>query len=196
MLQDLRGVFFIIKGQYKRNTPPRIFNVASGDYNWIGGYDPTSPSTNEWYQLMDNITFTCQRASSDLDQVVRGVYDLITKYKTKDTYLKVLRGLEYHTQSPNMVALDTEIYREYGDYFSALVKEQEDAAYKDLKDKDPVKKARMRFKKRPRLETTTPDTTQERTPPQHDRTTSEDSTPRKKTRGLKIKKRTRVLKTT
>ena len=55
MTEDMRGLFFIVKGQYRKGEGKKIVNDVSGDYMWLGGYDPTlkdTPSTR-WYMCLD-----------------------------------------------------------------------------------------------------------------------------------------------
>ena len=66
MKEDMRGLFFIVKGQYRKDNDP--------DGVCISGYDPNSPNTEEWYQVKDHITFHTFACGSDLNKVAHGVY--------------------------------------------------------------------------------------------------------------------------
>ena len=169
MSEDLRGVFFIVKGQYEKGVEPSFVNKAKNEVSWLGGYDPELNTTKEWYMCLDNITFNCVACGGDIKKVVKGVYNTITKYKdlkhylhhiskttSDDTYEQRYLGHPplTHDQrvkkaegrcprvSPPMRCLYKAVYDEYGDYYSDLVKEMEDLAYSDIKDKTPFRKAK------------------------------------------------------
>lgn len=148
MLQDMRGLFFIVQGQYKPKKEPVFYNPASESNQWCGGFDPEDPSTAKWYALFDWPTLTCHRASSDLDFVAQGVVDTIVKYKTRENFVTTLKGLTFGVSSRSSKALDEHLGHLYGEHFAALVKEMEDEAYTVLKDKDPVQRARRLVKRR------------------------------------------------
>lgn len=159
----MRGLFFIVKGQHKRNVKPCFTNKLTQEINYIGGYDPHNEDTVEWYQLVDCKTFQCLACGSDLNKVLNGVYNIIMRYKgvarnyfkhisdtTSDDYYETHYlghaplGHEQRANkaegrcprtSPIMREVYRHIYEEFGDYFSDEVKEKEDLAYKDLKEK-------------------------------------------------------------
>lgn len=170
MSDDMRGLFFIVMGQYRKGVEPSYMNRVSGEVGYIGGYDPRNENTERWYQLMDCKTFTTIACGSDLKKVVRGVYTCIMRYKgvakryfkhvsdtSSDDYYEVhylhhapldsdrrakkAEGRCPRT-SPIMQELYKEIYSAYGDYFSDLVQEMEDKAYSELVDEKPVNKSR------------------------------------------------------
>lgn len=157
MKEDMRGLFFIIKGQYRRNKGIKFFNEVSGDYNHIGGYDPEDTTNEKWYMLVDRETYTTLSCGSDLNKILKMVNKYITTYKTKDKYLKMLRSLEVSSApSPIHRRLQQEIDSNYGDYFSDLIEEQEDLAYESVHDEmvNPLyKKTKKRLVKK-----TTPNT--------------------------------------
>lgn len=167
---SMRGLFFVVKGQYRKGLEPSFVNKVSGDVNHIGGYDPYSKDTENWYMLMDKITFQCLACGSDLEKVVKGVYTAIMKRKgsakkyfkhvsdtTSDDYYEV-HYLGHtplnHDQrqkkaegrcprvSPIMQELYKAVYNEYGDFFRDLIEEQEDLAYENLKEERPINKTR------------------------------------------------------
>lgn len=167
---SMRGLFFVVKGQYRKGLEPSFVNRVSGDVNHIGGYDPYSKDTENWYMLMDKITFQCLACGSDLEKVVKGVYTAIMKRKgsakkyfkhvsdtTSDDYYEVHylgRTPLNHDQrqkkaegrcprvSPIMRELYSAVYNEYGDFFRDLIEEQEDLAYENLKEERPINKTR------------------------------------------------------
>lgn len=145
MSDDMRGLFFIVKGQYERRKGKSFVNRATGDTNHIGGYDPYSDTTPEWYMLVDTKTYTCVMCGTKLDKIVRGVYTIIKKYKgdAKRYFKNVIdTSAGYPKVSPMMRCLYEEVYNEYGDYFRDKVREMEDLAYKELVEETPVHKTR------------------------------------------------------
>lgn len=170
MKDDMRGLFFIVKGQYKKGVRPSFVNSVSGDVSYIGGYDPYNPNTENWYMLLDCKTFHCVACGCDLEKVLKSVHTVIVKSKgvgkryfkhvssiTSDDYYEVhylgRRPLTPEQRakkaegrcprvSPIMRCLYEHIYEEYGDFFSDEIKKMEDLAYKDLKESTPVNKSR------------------------------------------------------
>lgn len=214
MSEDLRGVFFIVKGQYKKGVSPCFVNKATNDTSWIGGYDPTREDTEEWYMCLDKYTYQCLSCGGDLKKVVKSVYNTIVKYKdlkhylhhvskttSDDTYERKYLGHSPLTPdqvtkkaegrcprvSSAMRCLYDEIYNTYGDFYSDLVKEMEDSAYRDLKDSTPFRKAKKLVKKIPTNNTVVEKTP---TPPKKEAITE---TPKLKLGS--IKKRKVILKT-
>lgn len=167
---SMRGLFFIVKGQYSRGLEPSFVNKVSGDVNHIGGYDPYNKDTENWYMLMDKITFQCLACGSDLNKIVKGVYTAIMKRKgsakkyfkhvsdtTSDDYYEVhylghtplnhdqrVKKAEGRCPrvSPIMREIYSAVYNEYGDFFRDLIEEQEDLAYENLKEEKPINKTR------------------------------------------------------
>ena len=170
MDDNMRGLFFIVKGQYKKSARPSVVNSVSKDTMWLGGYDPYNADTEEWYMLMDNKTFHCVMCGSDLKKVLQGVYDLIIRYDgvakkyfkhvsstTSDDYYEThYLGHQplTHDQrvkkaegrcprvSPVMRCLYESVFKEYGDFYIEEVEEMENKAYNDLKTKETPKKTK------------------------------------------------------
>lgn len=170
MSDDMRGLFFVVKGQYAKGVQPSFVNKVSGDVTFIGGYDPFSEDTSNWYMLMDCKTFHCVSCGSDLDKVLKAVHTVIKKYKgsarnyfkhvsevTSDDYYEVTylgRSPLTHDQrvakaegrcprvSPVMRCLYEKVYEEYGDYYEDEVREMEDLAYSELVEERPINKTR------------------------------------------------------
>ena len=141
--EDLRGVFFIVKGQYKKGVEPSFINEATGLTNHIGGYDPSDENTVEWYMVLDRITFNCVCCGSDFEKVKRGVFSAIKKYKTKDKYLKVLRERDQRSNVSNPTrCLYQAIYNTYGDFYSEIVEDLEDQAYSGVVFKTPLERSK------------------------------------------------------
>ena len=145
MIEDMRGLFFIVKGQYARGVEPSFVSVT-GNVNHIGGYDPHSEDTQEWYMLLDSKTFNCMMCGNDFNKVLKGVYNIIKKHKgSAERYFKLLKKAndgKGFSQSPTMRCLYEHIYEEYGDYYSDEIKEMEDLAYSELVEEKPFNKSK------------------------------------------------------
>lgn len=149
---DLKGLFFIVKGQYQKDNDP------SGVC--ISGYDPDNKNTNEWYQLKDRITFHTIACGGNLEKVLKGVYTTIKKFKTQERYFRYVCKItaeDYYSVhykgktpktseeivkttegrssrvSPVMKELYKKVFDTYGDYYEEEISVWEDKAYEDLK---------------------------------------------------------------
>ena len=141
MREDMRGLFFIVKGQYRKGVEPSFVNTVSEGVQYIGGFDPYSDDTEEWYKLMDCETFACHCCGGSLEKVLKGVYNVITSYKgNAKAYFKAIS--EAPSTSPLMKCLWEEVYNEFGHYYSDEVREMEDLAYSDIKEDNPFNKTR------------------------------------------------------
>lgn len=161
MAEDMRGLFYIVRGNYKRDKAPKFWNEVSESYHHIGGYDPEDQTNEEWYMLFDNVTFMCNGAGSDMTKLLDSIYRLITTYKTRERYLTTMRSLDV-AHSPIMIRMEQEVFKHYGDYFSAQVRGVEDKAYEFLATNTPVARARKKLRKRSStpVEMETPKTTE------------------------------------
>lgn len=131
MKKDMKGLFFIIKGQYRRDR--------SGDDTI--GYDPFNPETPEWYMLIDNKTFTCISCGGDLQKVLKSVYKVIKRHKgIANRYFKQVSECESKVSKTSQ-DIYMKVYREFGDYFEDQVSEMEDLAYEELKQEQSVFKS-------------------------------------------------------
>lgn len=149
MKEDLRGVFFIMKGQYRQKRGVSFYNKVSEDTNYIGGYDPYDEETVEWYQLVDTLTWTSHCCGGDINRVVRGAFNLIKKYKTKERFLRAMQSDTFGGKTPPIsVEIDKVVYEYYGDYKRELIEEQEDRVYGWLHDQTPLAKTKKRLRKR------------------------------------------------
>lgn len=165
----MRGLFFIMKGKYKK-AKPSFTNEVTGDTTYIGGYDPENENTEEWYMLMDKETFHCVACGSSLKKVLDSVKSVIVRYKgeaklyfrhvskvTSDDYYEThYLGHKELTPdkrakkaegrcprvSPAMRFLYSRVLEEYGYFFSEDIEEMEDLAYETLKDNTPLRKSK------------------------------------------------------
>ena len=142
MKEDLRGIFIIIKGQYRRKAP--IMTYKEKEY-YIGGYDPEDESTMEWYRVVDKELGICAYAGSSLERALLAVRREIIRNKDLRTYEKRMR--KYTRTNPNSINMDRCVDEEYGFYFRDKIRAMEDEAYAFLEDNTSVKKAKRRFKK-------------------------------------------------
>lgn len=147
---DMRGLFTIVKGQYRKTAPAVVFEDK--ETRFIGGYDPTREETEEWYQLMDTQNFLTVICCGSLEKVLNGLYNLIVKYDNdRQTYLSTHEVLiAYDDESgkktrrsktnPISTELNRKIYEHYGEYFEDMIKEVEDKAISDLAKKSTTTK--------------------------------------------------------
>lgn len=174
--ESLRGLFYIVKGDYKKKGISFV-NKVTGDVNYIGGYDPEDSETTEWYRVLDNITHHCICCGRDFDKCVDAITRMIKHFKTRKQYFKYVCRITsedyYETHylgkppltpeqrskksegrcprvSPISKALEDEVYKVYGDYFRDIVEEAEDSAYRAIKADKPFNKGMKRHKKLPK----------------------------------------------
>lgn len=130
--ESMRGLFFIIKGQYKPDK--------RGDNT--RGYDPFNTETPEWYMLLDNRTFTCVSCGGDLNTVLKGVYKTIKRHKgVAERYFNQV-SMSCSKSSPSTKDIYKEVFEEFGDFYEVEVKEMEDLAFEELKQDKPIFKSR------------------------------------------------------
>ena len=145
MKEEMRGLFYIVKGHYRKNVGDSFTNSENDSVMYLGGYDPYENNTPEWYMLMDCNTHQCLSCGSDYEKVLRGVYNVIRRNKgVMKKYLK------YRTQAPKispvMENLYEHLYEEFGDYFNDDIREMEDLAYYDLQEDKPFRRAKKLVK--------------------------------------------------
>ena len=189
MTEDLRGVFYITRGNYRRDKSPRFYNEVTESYQCIGGYNPEDETNEQWYGLYDNLTFTCHCATSDLEKVKESLFNHLVKYKTRGRFLETMRSLTFGRAGGGQARLEQEIYDTYGDFFRDTVEEIEDRAYEEIRKSSPVLKARnTKLRRKVSVEMVTPNTTPEttNTPAKTTLKVSENKTKKK---GLKPVKR-------
>ena len=145
MLQDMRGLFFIMKGQYRKGVEPHYVK-EDGTFTHIGGYNPNRKDCTEWYMLIDTKTFRCMSASGDYEKVLKNVYKIIKRHKGDlKSYLKAIPSLG--DTSKNTKIMNEEVFKHFGDFFREDIEEMEDLAYSELREEKPVNKSRKLLSK-------------------------------------------------
>lgn len=168
MKEDMRGLFYVVKGSYKKDNDP--------DGICVSGYDPTNLNTREWYQVKDCYTHTTLCCGQDLDTVLESISKQIIKWNSLKKYLKHIctsMRIDYRERCTNagvllcaediynrcknmrceesgeskMVNIEKKVYLLFGDHFKNLVTLQEDKAYKVLGDSTPKNKLKSAEKK-------------------------------------------------
>lgn len=155
--EDLRGFFFIVKGQF---TPSK----------GISSYDPESEGCREHYMLMDCVVFNTIACGPSLEKIKKSLVCAVRKYGSRREYFRRLH--EYTTEdyyrvnyegkppytekdindltgkgrrcrvSPKMKNMFSEVYREYGDYFNDIIEECEDEGYSSARFLSPYEKGK------------------------------------------------------
>lgn len=166
----MRGLFFIVKGTHAWKKEPSYTNRITGEVGHLGGYDPYSPDTNTWFQVMDRKCFYTIYCGSDYDKAVTSIRRCIVKHKgvaknyfkevskyTSDDYYEVhylgrpeltpeKRAKKCEGRCPRTSPIMMDMYRNiddlWGDYYLEHIQEQEELAYQDLEDERPLNKSR------------------------------------------------------
>ena len=145
MTEDLRGQFFIVKGQFLKTTPIEI----GDDTVFVGGYDPYNTDTKEWYQLVYRPLYTCVACGKDLDLVLQGGEHFMKTFKGQrkkvDKHFEHLR-LEGHLTTA-MSKVFSVVDDLFGDYFENEVCDMEDHVYNTMVCETPIKKAQKLMSK-------------------------------------------------
>ena len=183
---EIRGLFFVLKGQYSKNRG-------------MDSYDPDSDQCKDHYILLDNKVFNTIASGNTLEKVLGSLEVAIKKYKTQDRYFKMLdtytnedyyrvhyQGLPPYTPEESDKILNEgrrcrvslamkrhyqEAYELYGDYFREECKEVEDRVYDGITFQTPLERSRRLMKGKPTLSTK-----------------KSEETPKKHLRGLSKKK--------
>lgn len=142
MKDDMRGLFFIMKGQYRKGAKPSYESAVSGDVMYIGGHDPSSEDTVEWYMLRDCKTFKCVACSNDLNKVLESLSNVVKKNKgSAKRYFRSVKNYSVNV-SPVMMEHYEHVFNEYGVWYEDQVSEVVESAYTEIKDQRPVNKSK------------------------------------------------------
>ena len=146
-MSDLRDFFYIIRGGFVDRKKPSVYNKVREDYVFIGGYNPKDTTNENWYQVLDNETFTVHCCCSSLEKALRCIYNLVVRYKTKERFL--FKAQENAPKQAGVIYEDHHlIYEHYGEHFSTEISEVVDSAYKHLWSNRPIVKAANKTKNR------------------------------------------------
>lgn len=145
MSDSMRGLFFIMKGQYRKGVEPHYIK-EDGTPTHIGGYDPNRKDCHEWYMLIDTKTFRCMSASTDYNKVLGAVYRIIKRHKGDlKSYLKAIPSLGDTAKSTKV--MNEEVFKHFGDFFREDIEEMEDLAYSELREEKPLNKSKKLLSK-------------------------------------------------
>lgn len=159
---SMRNLFFIVKGHYANGVGECYTSEVTNDKVYIGGYNPYSEDTEEWYMLMDKKTFHCVGCGKDIHALLETLTKLLIRFKdderkyfkhvssitSEDYYEVTFLGRnpltpEQRTKkaigkcprtSPKMKELYTHVLKSYGDYLSDEIESAEEKAYNILKN--------------------------------------------------------------
>lgn len=175
MREDLRGLFYIVKGNYQPIAPKVM--CGDGVERFIGGYDPCKENGKEWYRVLDNEVFFCSYAGGDYSKALEVIKNQIVHFKSRKRYFKWVSEVSsedyYFTHylkkapftydqhlkrcegrtprvSVAMKALEREILNEYGLFFNEDVEIIEDEAYDKIDAKEKMletKRSKLKLKK-------------------------------------------------
>lgn len=170
--ESLKGLFYIVKGQYSKKEPSVI--CRDGETRFIGGYDPEDPNTAEWYRVIDSVTYHCTYCGSSLEGALNNLERMIVKFGTRKKFFQYVCRItsedyyEVHYlhktpltreqknkkaegrcpgASPATKMLESAVFKEYGSYFEDLIEEREIRAYKTIREDTPLKKTQKRHRK-------------------------------------------------
>lgn len=159
--ETLKGLFFVVKGQYHSE-------------DGVESHNPDSPLCSEWYVLMDNVVFNTVACGSSLTKILGSLENTLRKYKTRKDYFKMLdtfttedyyrttyEGLPPYTElqlknlrsgrrtrvSQPMKELYREVFNTYGDYYSEEVQEVEEEVYNSTQFQTPLERSKKLQKK-------------------------------------------------
>lgn len=141
--EELRDMFFIIKGQYTRKKP--IVEYGENEFH-IGAFNPEDFETKEWYRVLDRRTGRCIHAGTSLEKALNSIRREIIRGKTLKGYLSSLTEFS-EKKNKRMFEMDMCVDEEYGYYFREMVREMEDEAFGFLAENTNAKRAKRRFKK-------------------------------------------------
>ncbi len=180
--ESLKDVFYIVKGQYRDKAPKIV--CESGREVYVGGYDPSSEETNEWYRVLDKNTFYTVYCGSSLEGALNAITKEIKKFGSQRQFYKhvcKVTNEDYYEVhylhhapiseeerenrrvegrcprvSPVQKELERAVYETYGDYYQDLIDEYVEKGVEALEKKDPLKKSSgLRSKFKLKKKTTT-----------------------------------------
>lgn len=164
MKEDMRDLFFIVKGQYS-NTQPKVM-CEDGVERCFGGYDPEDPNTKQWYRVLDNEVFYTVYCGSSYERALNAIRVQIKTHKTRKHYFKHIwetTSEDYYPThylgktpltpeqrvhrcedgkcprvSPIQKSIDRKVFELYGSYYSTDIERVEDEVYEHLNTTTPL----------------------------------------------------------
>lgn len=145
MEDSMKGLFMIVKGQYRKTAP--VVTCKDGEERFIGGYDPANEDTSEWYQLMDRVNYETISCGSSLENMLKGITRQIVQYNNdRGAWLHDHSPItEYEdetgkksrrvTVSPITRMMMEKVEEFYGDFYDDQIAEAEEEALRQLAEK-------------------------------------------------------------
>lgn len=205
--ESMKGLFYIVKGHYKKVLPTVVIR---GETKHIGGYDPYSDNTQEWYRVLDCVTYHCIYSGASLDRALETIKNTVKHFKnSRRKYFKMVCDVTsedyYETHylgrpslteqqrrkkaegrcprvSPVMKEFEEKIRVEYSEFFSRQVEDVEEEALEELRNDTPLKRSQKRFRK---IGKGTPVNTPQETPATPEKSSGEG--------GMKLKRRKALI---
>lgn len=176
--EDLRGLFYIVKGNYKDRGEK--VECEDGVARYIGGYDPNDEDTEEWYRVLDTETYFCSYAGGDYEKALSVIYNQIVKFKSRKKYFQWVsevssedyyfihyKGASPFSRDQHMKrcegrvprvskagkALEKEVYMRWGHIYDGDVLMIEDKAYNKVEEKENINsKKKIKLKNKVKVE--------------------------------------------
>lgn len=145
MSNSLNNVFYVVKGQYQKGLAPVCFYEEKGETLYLGGFNPYSENTVEWYGLYDNITHRCY-GCGNLDSIFSALRKVVKLYRNKEKLIKAYNSGEYRVSKAQKV-LHEGIFNEFGDYLREEIEEIVDESFEEIKNDTPFNRAKKRMKR-------------------------------------------------
>lgn len=127
---SLRGVFFIVKGQYSPDKKPAI--EIDSNQVFVGCYNPESASTKEWYRVIDNRSFRCVYASSSLEGAFKTIRDFLWQFRTYGKYAQAFNDSISGKIPASEIILGKAVYAMYGKYYAENIRAIEEEVYEEI----------------------------------------------------------------
>lgn len=147
---SMRGLFFISKGVGEKDKQPCFYNKERSDFDYIGGYDPNDYETEEWYRVIDTVTFSVHTACGTLEKAVESVEKMIKRYKSKRSFLTAVKDTGVFSSSANSLE-NEEVFNMWGDFYAVEVRQAEERAYHEVYMSNPMNRATENAKKQAQL---------------------------------------------
>ena len=171
---DMRGLFFIQKGQYsKSGTCVTVKDGGEYEERYVGGYDPNAEGTVSHYCVMDKITFHTVYGGSSLEKALECLEKVIINYgnnperyfeavsesTNEDFYYRHFQGLPGFSDATAKKRVEDgrswkssihtkrtgyAVYKLYGRFFEDVVYDTEERAVQKIEENLHKKRNKMR----------------------------------------------------